>query len=283
MRGNLIEGEATTHNSRDLGVEFTTPAVDLDELVTPRSTLPPLLDVPLEEIIDFLVETGERLALDKNPHMQQCLDLVAETNPLPRRVVENLYRTAPYLLTREGLWAQVESNFPDPAVLDGWVSRTDADGNSLAIRAFPPRMVHMLAGNAPAGCIASIAQGALVKAINLFKMPSSDPFTTVAVDFHPTNKISNVVLVPSLENAVRYVNVATQTIGVYPFERKAELRDKLAGAGGQRVCRVGTANGHVIGGPHDAMYPLHRFVHWMGDDDIRGTDSNTALSEEFGI
>jgi Acyl-CoA reductase (LuxC) len=39
----------------------------------------------------------------------------------------------------------------------------------------------MLAGNAPAGCIASIAQGALVKAINLFKMPSSDPFTTVAV------------------------------------------------------------------------------------------------------
>ena len=136
VRGNLIEGEATTHNSRDLGVEFTTPAVDLDELVTPRSTLPPLLDVPLEEIIDFLVETGERLALDKNPHMQQCLDLVAETNPLPRRVVENLYRTAPYLLTREGLWAQVESNFPDPAVLDGWVSRTDADGNSLAIRAF---------------------------------------------------------------------------------------------------------------------------------------------------
>ena len=39
----------------------------------------------------------------------------------------------------------------------------------------------MLAGNAPAGCIASIAQGALVKAVNLFKMPSSDPFTTVAV------------------------------------------------------------------------------------------------------
>jgi hypothetical protein len=56
-----------------------------------------------------------------------------------------------------------------------------------------------------------------------------------------------------------------------------------AGAGGQRVCRVGTANGHVTGAPHDAMYPLRRFVHWMGDDDINHTDSNTALSEEFGI
>ncbi len=102
--------------------------------------------MPLAEIIDFLVETGERLRLDGNPHMQRCLDLVAETNPLPRRVVENPYRAAPALLNRDSLWAQVESNFADPAVLDGWVSRTDAAGNTGAVRAFPPRVVHMLAG-----------------------------------------------------------------------------------------------------------------------------------------
>ncbi len=42
-------------------------------------------------------------------------------------------------------------------------------------------MIHMLAGNSPAGCVSSIAQGALVKAINVFKMPSSDPFTCVAM------------------------------------------------------------------------------------------------------
>ena len=88
------------------------------------------------------------------------------------------------------------------------------------------------------------------------------------VDFHPTNKTSNVVMVPSLEDAVSHVDVATQTIGVYPWRRKAELRDRIASAGGQRVCRVGTANRHVPGGPHDAMFALHRFVHWMGDDDI---------------
>jgi hypothetical protein len=91
------------------------------------------------------------------------------------------------------------------------------------------------------------------------------------VDFQPTNKTSNVVMVSSLDDAVRYVNVATQTIGVYPWPRKAELRDRLASAGGQRVCRVGTANLHVPGGPHDAMFALHRFVHWMGDDDIEVT------------
>ena len=91
------------------------------------------------------------------------------------------------------------------------------------------------------------------------------------VDFHPTNKTSNVVMVRSLDDAVRHVNVATQTIGVFPWSRKAELRDRVASAGGQRLCRVGTANMHVPGSPHDAMFALSRFVHWMADDDIEVT------------
>lgn len=450
VQGALVEGDAVRHRSRDLGADFVTPAIDLDALVMPRSQLPPLLDVKLAEIVDFLVETGERLHLDRNPHLQQCLELIAATNPLPRRVVENLYRQAPYFLNRELLESIVDSNFANREALDGWVERVDIYGNKGAVRAFPSRMVHMLAGNAPSGCVSSIAQGALVKAVNLFKIPSSDPFTTVAVlrtmaeidpkhpvvrsmsavywqggdtaiertlyrpqyfdkivawgggeainnvigylgpgiqlisfdpkssismigreafdsedriaevaerlaadttvfnqeaclasryafveaqgpqvesfcaslaerlgvdrefasaggpplsaerreelqvmeamgdlkvwggfdgrglvilsdrpvEFQPTNKTSNVVTVDSLDDAVRYVNVATQTIGIYPYEHKARLRDRLAGAGAQRLCRLGTANAHVLGSPHDAMYPLQRFVHWMGDDDI---------------
>jgi acyl-CoA reductase LuxC len=457
VQGALVEGDAVRHRSRDLGADFVTPALDLDALVLPRSQLPPLLDVKLAEIIDFLVETGERLHLDRNPHLQECLELSAATNPLPRRVVENLYRQAPYYLNRQLLESIVDSTFANREALDGWVERVDVYGNKGAIRAFPPRMVHMLAGNAPSGCVSSIAQGALVKAVNLFKMPSSDPFTTVAVlrtmaeidskhpvvrsmsavywaggdtsieralyrpqyfdkivawgggeainnviqylgpgiqlisfdpkssismigreafesedriaevaellaadttvfnqeaclasryafveglgsqrhqiesfcaklalrlnvdrdlasavgppltadrreeievmeamgdltvwgafdgrglvilsdrpvEFQPTNKTSNVVMVESLDDAIRYVNVATQTIGVYPFERKARLRDRLASAGAQRLCRLGTANAHVLGSPHDAMYPLQRFVHWIGDDDIATAD-----------
>jgi Acyl-CoA reductase (LuxC) len=450
IQGVVVEGGAIRHRSRDLGADFTTPAIDLDALVMPRSQLPPLLDVKLAEIVDFLVEAGERLHLDRNPYLQECLELIAATNPLPRRVVENLYRQAPYFLTRPLLESIVDSNFADREALDGWIERTDLHGNKGAVRAFPPRMVHMLAGNAPSGCISSIAQGALVKAVNIFKMPSSDPFTTVAVlrtmaeiepthpvvrsmsavywpggdktiertlyrpqyidkivawgggdainnviqylgpglqlisfdpkasismigreafesedtmaevadklaedttvfnqeaclasryafvegeqdrieafcaklaerlgmdrdfasatapplpadvreevevmsamgdlkvwggfdgrglvilsdrpvEFQPSNKTSNVVMVASLEDAARYVNVATQTIGVYPYERKAALRDRVASAGAQRLCRLGTANAHVLGSPHDAMYPLQRFVHWMGDDDV---------------
>ncbi len=181
VRGRIVTGGEIRHQSRDLGVDFTTPALNLGKLVTPRSELPPLLDVPLAEIIDFLAEVGERLDLSRNIHLQECLERVGSTNPLPRRVVENLYKGARYYLEKEVLEAQVASNFTNPECLDRWVSGTDSFGNRSSRRAFPSRMIHMLAGNSPAGCVSSIAQGALVKSINLFKMPSSDPFTCVAI------------------------------------------------------------------------------------------------------
>jgi hypothetical protein len=80
-------------------------------------------------------------------------------------------------------------------------------------------------------------------------------------------------MVDSLDDAIRYVNVATQTVGVYPYERKTHLRDRLAAAGAHRLCRLGTANAHALGSPHDAMYRLQRLVHWMADDDIASTSS----------
>jgi hypothetical protein len=87
------------------------------------------------------------------------------------------------------------------------------------------------------------------------------------VDFHPINKTANVVRVDSLDDAVKYINVATQTVGFYPFERMAAYRDRLASGGAQRVVHLGEAGPSTIGNPHDAMYPLHRFVHWMVHED----------------
>lgn len=450
VRGRVVPGGAVRYRSRDLGAEFATPEIQLNELVVPRAELPPLLDVPLVEIIRFLVACGERMALEKNPYLQEALERIVVTNPLPRRVVENLFRRAQHFLSEDVLRGMVEASFANPAALDGWVERVDQYGQRAALRAFPPRMIHMLAGNSPTGCISSIVQGALVKAVNVFKMPSSDPFTCVAmlrtmaevdathpvvrsmsavywrggdariertlyrpqyfdrivawgggeainnviqylgpglqlvsfdpktsisligpeafrapevieevaeaaasdvavfnqeaclasrfifvegeragieafcarlqarlgvnrdtasaigrappselreeiemlrltddevrvwgeadgkglvilsdtpVDFHPSNKTVNVVQLCALEDAVRYVNVATQTIGIYPPETKRALRDRLASAGAQRVVRLGGAAKHVMGSPHDAMFPLQRFVHWMSDED----------------
>ncbi len=449
LRGELVEGQGVTHRSRDLGVTFATPRIELDRAVHPRTEVPPLLNVPLSEIVDFLVETGQRMTDPNNPFMQDCIDRMSSTHILPRPVLEAQAKRAAAYLDKRVLQAELEQNFPDPKALDDWIPKHDFTGRRSFVRAFAPRLIHVLPGNSPGVAVKSIAQGALVKAINLFKMSSSDPFTTVAilrtmadidsghaivksmsavywrggdeavervfyrpqyfdkivawgggdainnvikylgpglqlvsfdpktsismvgkeafvsdetldlvadqasgdvmilnqeacvasrvvfieadvdeanrfcerlqkriaeraaetgdarpldmdlrerigmlmmldddyrvwgktdgkglvicsdepVDFHPINKTVNVVRVQSLDDAVKYVNVATQTVGFYPLERMADYRDRLASGGAQRITHLGDAGPSTIGNPHDAMYPLHRFVHWMAHED----------------
>src|SRR6266403_1932754 len=87
---------------------------------------------------------------------------------------------------------------------------------------------------------------------------SQDP-----VEFHPDGRVVNVVPVTSLADAVRFANVATQTVGVYPSSRRAELRNALAAAGVQRVVELGGAGGVETGLPHDGFFPLQRLVRWV--------------------
>ena len=452
VRGELIEGAAFTQRSRDLGVSFATPAIPFDRLVPPRTTVPPLLNVPLREIIDFLVLAGEKIRDPKNPFMAECIERMCSTHILPREVVAVQAQYAAAYLDRRNLMAEVEQNFPEPRALDMWVPKSDHMGRKSFVRAFAPRLVHVLPGNSPGVAVKSVAQGAMVKGVNLFKMSSSDPFTMVAilriladidpkhpivqsmsavywrggddavervlyrpqffdkivawgggdaidnvvkylgpglqlvsfdpktsismvgsealadpetldrvadlaaadvmtlnqeacvasrfqfvegsetevdafcaalhahiarraaasgdirplamdmkeqvealmfmdedyrvwgktdgkglvirseepVDFHPINKTANVVRVERLDDAVKWVNVATQTVGFHPFERMPDYRDRLAAAGAQRVVHLGEAGPSTIGNPHDAMYPLHRFVHWMVHEDGTG-------------
>jgi hypothetical protein len=384
-----------------------------------------------------------------NPFMQNCIERMSATHVLPRAVLEHQVKAAAAYLDKRLLRTVVEQNFANPKALDEWVPHQDFTGRRSFVRAFAPRLVHVLPGNSPGVAVKSIAQGAMVKAVNLFKMSSSDPFTTVAilrtmadidrnhpivksmsavywrggddaveqalyrpqyfdkivawgggdainnvikylgpgfqlvsfdpktsismvgkeafvseetlamaadlassdvmvlnqeacvasrfiyvegdrdqvdrfseklhariaeraensgdarpldmelrdqieslmmmddeyrvwgktdgrgcvirseepVEFHPINKTANVVRVDSLDDAVRFVNVATQTVGFYPFNRMAAYRDRLASGGAQRIVRLGEAGPSTIGNPHDAMYPLHRFVHWMAHED----------------
>ena len=449
LRGDLVEGADVVHRSRDPGVSFATPKLALDRAVHPRTQVPPLLNVPLTDIIDFLVQTGERIRDPRNAFMRECIDRMCSTHILPREVVENQAMYAAGYLDRRKLMAEIEQNFPDPRALDGWVPKQDFTGRKSFVRAFAPRLIHVLPGNSPGVAVKSVAHGAMVKAINLFKMSSSDPFTMVAilrimadidphhpivtsmsavywrggdeavervlyrpqyfdkivawgggdaignvvkylgpgfqlvsfdpktsismvgreafaddatldrvadlaaadvmtlnqeacvasrfiylegneadadrfgallhkhiaaraagsgdvraldmemreqvealtlmdddyrvwgrtdgkglvirseepVDFHPINKTANVVRVDRLDDAVKWVNVATQTVGFFPFDRMPEYRDRLASGGAQRIVHLGEAGPSTIGNPHDAMYPLHRFVHWMAHED----------------
>ena len=449
LRGEVLHGTDVIQTSRDLGVTLATPRIPFDRAVPPRTEVPPLLNVPLAEIIDFLVETGQRLVAKDNDHMQECIERMCRTHILPRAVVENTARHAAAYLNKRTLMAEVEQNFPDPRALDQWIPKQDYTGRKSFVRAFAPRLIHVLPGNSPGVAVKSVAQGSMVKGINLFKMSSADPFTMVAilrtmadldpehpivksmsavywrggddatervlyrpqyfdkivawgggdainnvikylgpgfqlvsfdpktsismvgkeafaddatldrvadlcsadvmtlnqeacvasrfqfvegpqggvdrfcerlhhhiarraaesgdmrkldqdmreavemmammddefgvwgrtdgkglvirsdepVDFPPINKTANVVRVDSLDDAVKWINVATQTVGFYPFERMADYRDRLASGGAQRIVHLGEAGPSTIGNPHDAMYPLHRFVHWMAHED----------------
>jgi len=449
VRGTLVEGGAVRHRSRDLGVDFLTPAIDLDALITPRTEPGPLFDVRLSEILDFLAATGECMKRDANGYLEACIDRICVTNVLPRSVIEQNVRMAAEYLHKGRLLEYAEQNLGDARVLDEWRPRVDSTGRRSFTRAFPPRLIHVLPGNSPMVSVQSIALGAMVKAVNLFKMGSSDPFMAVAilrtmldidpnhpvprsmsavywrggdtsveraiyrpqyfdkivawgggdainnvirylmpglqlvsfdpktsismvgreafesdpildevatraahdvgmlnqeacvcsrvlfvegdrqqvgrfgerlqrklvernalsgkapplprdmaeevetlrmmddeygvwgvpdgsglvvlsaepVDFHPINKTANIVPVNSLREALKYVNVATQTVGVYPPARMSELRDGLASGGAQRIVHLGDAGGQSIGAPHDAMYIMHRFVHWIVHED----------------
>lgn len=447
IRGRLKDptgqSDVTDHNG------FSTPALDLDELVWPRAEPGPAFDLPLAEIISFLTVFGQRLDLDTNPHLQAALEASVEHSSLGRRILAQSYRGLGRAFVPKSLWFQVDREI-GRELLDGWKEVEDMNGRTRRIRAFPPRLVHVLAGNAPGITAATILRGALTKGVHLLKMPSNDLYTASAmlrtmaevdpdhpvtrsfscvywrggdrevegalfrsqyfdrlvawggeaairsaikyvapgfdlvtfdpkvsisllgqealdspqamyesaaaaatdaslfnqevcaasrfiyaegdrdalskwcgllaqeltvereyadaiastllpadsraevgvlrsltpmyevfgsddgsglvilsdepVSFHPSGKTVNVVRVPSLNAALEYVNVATQTIGIYPGSRGVELRDQLAARGMQRLVPLGEVIHVAPGFPHDGFLPMHRFVKWIVDD-----------------
>ncbi|MHA2231709.1 MAG: acyl-CoA reductase [Candidatus Hodarchaeales archaeon] len=84
--------------------------------------------------------------------------------------------------------------------------------------------------------------------------------------FFPMCRTAAVTRVDNIAEVLQYVNVGTQTIGVYPDARKEELRDALIASGGQRIVSLGGAGHGVFGLPHDAFYPCHRMVRWAVDE-----------------
>ncbi|AIT82084.1 long-chain-fatty-acyl-CoA reductase (plasmid) [Novosphingobium pentaromativorans US6-1] len=451
---HVVKGEV--RNAADVlyqsgGRTYRLPELDLTELVWPRTAPPPAWNIPLAEILDFLVATGEALKADTAGHLAFARDRMIEAGSFETGIVRRSYEALHTLFERDRLLSMVEGEIGNPAVLDGWVPFANRIGEHGKIRAFPARLVHILAGNAPGVAAVSITRGALSKGVHLLKMPSNDLFTAPAIlqtmasvdadhpvvrsfsavywrggdrdvegrifrptffdklvawggeaairgareyigpglelvafdpktsiamigkealqsaeaisetaeraatdstpynqaacvsarfhfveagdedavdsycaqlqarlgmerrtasvlaspvtselqdeievlrafdglyrvwgsyegrglvirsdeplDIYPDGKIVNVVRVESLEQAVRYAGFATQTVGIYPAERKTGLRDALAAAGVQRVVTLGGAESLATGMSHDGFFPLHRMVRWVNDED----------------
>ena len=449
---HVVKGEVVTGVAHEFGAgqaRFTTPRLELDRLVWPRQGKLPAFDVPTGEIIDVLVATGERLTRDPDGVLEQALAQSVKVNPLPAPLIERCYANLGGMFDRRILEFQVEQELGGADILDGWREIATPKGIPARMRAIPPRIIHIIAGNAPGVAAQTVIRGALTKGVHLLKLPSNDLLTATAVlralsaaapghpltrsfsaaywrggdeqvermlfrpqyfdklvawggestirgavkylgpgfelvafdpktsislvgreafatpeiladvvdraasdatilnqqacsssrfqfvegteaeidlyceklhaalgvdrpvataigrpllgdireeigglrdldpiyrvwgdyagggvvirsdepvDFYPDGKVVNVVRVTSLDEAVRHVNVATQTVGVYPVERKLTLRDVIASSGAQRVVTLGAAASSQAGLSHDGFNPLQRFVRWVNDE-----------------
>lgn len=182
---HVIKGETQLeakieHRSRATGDVVLTPALDLDSLIWTRAQPGPAFDTPIAEIVDFLAEVGKALDFDKNPYLQEAAELNLKFGTLGRRILENCYRDIATFFRREGVEAEAEQSLGGIDLLDGWQMRS-VQGREVQIRAFPPRMVHVLAGNAPIVPPITIVRGAITKGVHLMKMPSNDMFTATAL------------------------------------------------------------------------------------------------------
>ena len=174
VQGRLVEGIQESYGA------FATPKLDLDSLVWMRSEAGPAFDLPARELVDFLAEVGRALAFDTNPWLQDALVTSTGVSARSSRILEHSYRGIASLFARDSLEFQIEAEV-GWAALDGWAEIRRPDGRTSRVRAFPPRLVHILAGNTPGVTATSIVRGALSKGVHLLKLPSDDLFTASAI------------------------------------------------------------------------------------------------------
>jgi hypothetical protein len=179
VRGQVRHDADVEYTSR-VGESFLTPRLDLDELVGPRSEPGPAFDLPIDDVLEFLGETGRRLDLGTNPYLAEAVDLMASVSPHSRRLVENQYRMLGAMFEPEALGYQVEREL-GVGTIDSWMPLRRPGIARCSVRAFPPRLVHVMAGNGAAAAAMSIVRGALTKGVNLLKLPSNDLYTATAI------------------------------------------------------------------------------------------------------
>ncbi len=149
-----------------------------DLVLTDRTRLRDLHDLPTSEVIDFLATLGPRLTLEHNPHMQEAFSLSLEAGGLTEPVLRGVYAQLPGMFDRAYLTELVEKTIGID-YLDRWVPQ--GSRSRFRIRAIGTRSLHITAGNVPVVGAITIIRSALTKSDCLIKLPSNDPLTASAI------------------------------------------------------------------------------------------------------
>lgn len=183
VRGKTYSGADLEFTSRDGSVTFTSPspAKFLGKIILndPSSLDKDFDGVTTQEIIDFLVETGNSLEYERNTLLQEACELTIPFNGLTPPIIEASYRQLPFFFTESILKTMVE-NEVGIHFLDGWVEVPVPSGRAK-VRAFGAKALHIIAGNVPLVAALSIIRGALARSDNIIKLPSNDPLTATAI------------------------------------------------------------------------------------------------------
>src|SRR5581483_2036164 len=180
IQGELVQGTQMKFAGFG-GRGFATPRLDVNTLTWSRQAPVPAFHVPIDEIIDLLVATGAAMRRDADGFMAEALDNMVRTSTLDRRILANCYDDLPGSYDRRLLELAVQEELGGKQVLDGWKEVVRPNGRAARYRAYPPRLVHIMAGNAPGVASVSILRAALTKGVHLLKMPSNDLFTATAI------------------------------------------------------------------------------------------------------
>ena len=86
----------------------------------------------------------------------------------------------------------------------------------------------------------------------------------------PLGRTIFVIPVPDIKDSVKYLHGESQTVGIHPLSKAAEIADDLALAGALRITEIGLMSRPRPGFSHDGMLPLHDLVKWISLE--RGLD-----------
>src|SRR5690606_16095926 len=198
IRGEIIEDNLTSFGSRgNFAFKAPDPHHYLDRLVLPNPVaMEDLYALSLTDIIAFMVELREHMYLERNPYLQQALEIcIGASRSKTVDMVKGSFRALPDMLRRESIEEILETNI-GMRYLDGWSDSTLKDGRTMAVRAFGARTAHIIAGNGQSIALQTILYNALTRGDAIVKLPSNDPYFSTAVartmiemaPDHPINK-----------------------------------------------------------------------------------------------
>lgn len=158
----------------------------------------PLVNVPVNEIIDFLSKVG-KLWMNKDYRYRKLLE---EIGPKLTGESKAMYDLTISLLIdityfKSYLQNMIEAELNNKRILDEWVAHFDC-----YIRAVPlGNLLHIIAGNVPLASIYSVIRGLVTKNMNICKLPGRDIVTLIAFALscqdvdkeHPVTKALSVL------------------------------------------------------------------------------------------